>query len=541
MSDRAKELIKFEARERANNQNFLNLYQETSDYVYPLEDTITNVKQPGDRPKTIDLVDVTAILAAQDMASNMSATLFPAGQRSFRYESGDDDDEEGKAYLSNLTDAVHEQIFGPDFLPAFNEALLSWVVFGEGDVYVERGEGKSLNFMDYPAGSFSYLENAQRKPDQFIEMFKWTARQAEEKWGDDIGPRMKKALEKPDTENDLFEIVHVIKPRKALDPSMGDNMNLPYEDVYVGVMDEHIIFEGGFHEFPHSIGRYSKSSKEKHGRGLGVFVLPQARTVNAIKRDLVECANRHNRPPLEVSGNVDGRVSLDPGGMTYVTEPNSIRPINGAMGSYPITREMLELEREEIRNAFFADVFSQLRGLTGDRRTTLEISERLNEGLRRLSSPIARLLSEMLTPLLNRVPMIMIRAGMVEEPPETLQGRDIKIEYINPLVLALKRQQADAFIQWAQVLAELEPVLPGVTDHINENRAVRDLGSAFGVDANHIATPEEVEEKRAARAERQEQARQQEAMVQAAQSYGQTTTAPEDGSAAAQVQEAAQA
>ena len=255
-------------------------------------------------------------------------------------------------------------------------------------------------------------------------------------------------------------------------------------------------------------------------------------------RDYLESGNRANRPPLEISSNVDGEVNLDPGALNWTEEANSIRAIQGSIGNTALTREMVELERDDIRKAFLGDVFNQLTNLQGDRRTTLEISERLNEGLRRLSNPIGRLLYEILTPLLTRVAMLMIRNGMYPQPPEELQGRSFKVEYSSPLILALKRHQSNAFMQWAAFVAEMETIFPGAKDNVNSDKAIRDMADAFGVDYSHKMPLDRREEIRDARAQQMAQQQAMEAAQAASSAYAQTTKAPDPGSAAGQLQEA---
>jgi len=542
--EKAKDIIDLFDREWHASQNFLNLYQETADYVYPLEDQITRI-DTGARPRAINLVDTTAIFAAQDMASGLSALLFPPGQQNFAIRSSDrelNETEEVQRYLSRFTEIMHDKLFESNFMMQLDQVLMSWLVFGEGCLKSERGEATDIVFQDYPAGSFVYLENHDHKIDTFIEKFKWTARQCVEKWGAGaVGEKIRKAYEAPETRQTKFDIIHLVGPRHERDMSkkIGNSIiqsEMPFTDVYVAVKDKHIIIEGGYDEFPFAIGRYKKSSREHRGRGIGSFVLPMVKSLQAIKRDFIESGNRRNRPPLEVTSESEGQISLDPGALNFTgAERQSIFPIQGVGGDYNSTKDIIEMEREEIRKAFMLDVFNQLTQLQGDRRTTLEISERLNEGLRRLTQPVGRLIPEVLSPAINRVALMLIRNDETLSPPEALEGTKFKVEYTSPMMLALKRHQASAFSSWMEFVAGVEEVFPGSRDNVNIDKGVRDMGLAFGVKEDHIRPQQEVDEIREQRQAQAEQQAELEALQVQAQAYGQGTTAPEQGSAAGEV------
>lgn len=268
-------------------------------------------------------------------------------------------------------------------------------------------------------------------------------------------------------------------------------------------------------------------------------MLPHVRSTNRMKADWLELSNRYARPPKEVKESFEGRVDMTPDALNFVTEENTIKSIEGAAkGDFPITTESLEMEREVIRQAFFKNVFEQLSALTGDRRTTVEIIERLKEGMKKLSNPIGRLIAELFTGLITRSVLLLIRNGVLPPPPPQLEGQSFKVDYIGPLALALRDQQARAFEYWVAMIGEMEAVFPGVGDNVEYDEAARDLGEFLGVKNAHIRSVREREMIREQRRKDAERQRALELAQVAAQGYGQTTKAPEPGSAAEQLQEA---
>jgi hypothetical protein len=147
---------------------------------------------------------------------------------------------------------------------------------------------------------------------------------------------------------------------------------------------------------------------------------------------------------------------------------------------------------------------------------------------------------------------LLIRNQQIPMPPPELlvvKGKNridinadmIGIEYTGPMAMALQNQQAQGFMQLAQAGAQLAPLYPGVMDLLNIETGFRQLGEKLGVNLNALASDEEVAQKRAQR--QKEMARQQALQTAdvAAKGYKAVTKAPEDGSAAQQVMEGANA
>jgi hypothetical protein len=177
--------------------------------------------------------------------------------------------------------------------------------------------------------------------------------------------------------------------------------------------------------------------------------------------------------------------------------------------------------------------------LTGDRRTTLEIIERLKEGLRKLALPTMRTEREYFTPHLTRVVLLLVRNGVIPPPPAELLGRDsgsgFGIEYEGQLAMALRNQQSRGFQQFVQFLAGMEQIIPGSVDYIDEAGSIRRMGRSFGINEEDLATPEQVAEKRRKRAEEAAKLQMAQAVQVGADAYKSTSKKPESGSLAEQM------
>lgn len=540
--ERAKKIINLRDRELAKQANFRNLWQETADLMFPRENQITGIQATG-TDKSRNIFNTTAVFDSQDMASGLSAAFIPSGQLFFGLKAKNkelNENDRVRRYLSNATEITHDELFESNFMLQFNETLRSLVVLGNGNLYSEWDRKRlGLNFKDWDVAFYQIKQNAQGIVDVMILSFPLTARQATAEFGDNAGSKALEHAGDLKTESNIYPFIHIVRPRIERNVMLTNFMNMPFESVFVNEKEKIVVEEGGFEEMPFAAARWMKSSSELYGRGQGTECLSSVKSLQQWEKDFTECGNKWNNPPKEVLDHFDGTVRVTPGALNFVREKGTIRGIEqSALGNFPITKEMLEYKKEEIHRAFYKDVFAPLTGLKGDRRTTVEIYKLFEQAAKKLGMPLYRLMSELLTPNITRDVLILIRNGKIPYPPPELQGKGFGIEYISELALALRNQQANAFQQFAAFVGEMEGVFPGVKDNINEDKAVRRMGRAFGVNEEDLATEEERDAKRQARAQQLQQQQMLQMAQVAGKGYKDTSQAAEEGSPAAELQEA---
>jgi len=535
---RAKEIVALRDREKARQQNFRNLWQSVADLMFPQTYGITTQRSPGWELMQ-NLWDTTAVEELENMTSGLVTNLFPAGQPFFSVvPMGEIDDYDVKRYLSTATEKTHEEMFNSNFIEQCSNTVKYWAGFGTGALYSDWTVADGLSYRDYSVGTYQCLENSRGLINTIIVSCPMTARQIVEKFGENSGEAVLKANGVPESCEDVFEVIHIVRPRKEYDESEGVRRadRMPFESLYVQEKDQIILEEGGFDEFPFVVPRYEVMYREVYGRGRGTMMLPQVRTINRLAKDYLEMSNKWVNSPKEVLESFDGEVDVTPGALNYVSEMGSIKAIDmGANGMYPVTKDILEYHRETIRQGFFKNAFEPITPLSGDRRNTTEIIERLKEGMKRLSKPLGRLFTEFVTPLVTRSALLLIRNGVIPPPPEALQGTPLKIELINPLALALRDQQSRGLQMWVTAGANMEQTFPGITDNVDADKAFRDLGISFGVKTDHIRPVRERDQMRKAEAEAAQAQQEMAAQMANAQTYKDTAKAPDDGSPAQQL------
>ncbi len=539
--DKAVELLAIYDKEFHDDANFRSIYQEVADVMFPRESEITTRRAKGEVLGR-HIIDTTGLTASIDMAAGLSINLFPPGDKFYNILMEDDElnkIDAVKRKLAQITEVSHEKRANSNFMLQANETLRSLSTFGTGNMFSEWKAGVGLNYKDYDIGMYTFLENEQGLVDTMMIEFPYTAKQAFQKWGKKAGETVIEKMEDPKTHSEEFKFVWIVRPRDLEKQNGDENIAMPFESIFISRTDSVIVEEGGFLEFPFQVPRWSKSSREKWGRGVGTFAIGIVNGLQTEKRDLIQCGNLHNNPPKEVLESFEGEVRVSPGDLNFVSQMGSIKAIEQqALGNFVITEKVIEMDQLTIRKMFFNDAFNQLELLKGDRRNELEIRSRLAAGLRKLVMPVGRIQSEWLTGLVTRDINLLARNGVFGELPLEMQGRNFKVEYVGRLALELQAAQSMGWLRWVQEGAEIEAVIPGTLDNVDVDSGYRRRGITLGVSIDDVASEEDVAEKRVIRAEK----KRQELELQMLQMSGQVNQglgkAPEEGSPGKAVMEA---
>lgn len=538
MSERAKKLIALYDKEYHADHNFRNIYQEVADVMFPRENEITSVRAKGD-VKGREILDVTGMMASIDMAAGLSINLFPPGDKFYNILMADDSLNEIdviKRKLGEITEISHMKRAGSNFMLQANETLRSLGTFGTGCMFSEWKPNIGLTYKDYDIGMYTFLENEDGQVDTIMIEFEHTVKQAYQKWGENAGETILEKIKDDTKHSDEYKFIWIVRPRDLAKRTGRDKMSMPFESIYISRTDSEIVEEGGFEEFPFQVPRWSKSSSEKWGRGVGTWAVGIVNALQTKQRDLTEVGNLNNNPPKEVLESFEGEVRVSPGDINWVQQIGSIRAIEQrALGDFNVTMKSIEIDQQTVRKMFYNDAFNQLEQLKGDRRNELEIRSRLAEGLRKLVMPVGRIQTEWLTGLVTRDIMLLMRNGELGDIPPEMQGKQFKIEYIGRLALELQAAQSIGWLRWIQEGIEIEQAIPGTLDNVDVDAGYRRRGVTLGVSVDDMASEEEVTAKREERQRQEQQRIEMEMAAMAAQNYSGATKAPEDGSPAQMV------
>lgn len=143
-----------------------------------------------------------------------------------------------------------------------------------------------------------------------------------------------------------------------------------------------------------------------------------------------------------------------------------------------------------------------------DRRqiTAREIDERHEEKLLALGPVLEQLNQDLLDPLIDITYIIMERQGLIPEPPEELQGMDLRVEYISIMAQAQKLAGIASIERFAGFGQGLLAVNPEAADKIDFDQMIDVYADRLSLQPGIVRPDEQVAAMRKGRAEAQAKA-----------------------------------
>jgi hypothetical protein len=438
--------------------------------------------------KTRRVYDSTALQATQDLASAFQSTLTnPATVWSkIRFQNDVlNDSKASSVWLEEVNDIIHKRLSESNFDTEIAKGYQSFVSMGNMALFhdVKAESPSEFTFTAMHLAQISWAEDKDNLVDSVFRNFRLTAKQAVERWGNDVPEGLAPAEKRP------------------------------IASVYISKIGMHVVEEGGYYEMPVYVGRWGLLPNEVYGRGPGHLALPDVRTLNQVRQRGLEQLDLQVAPPILANQrDVFGQLDLRPRGISIVRDINGVREmVSGAR------QDILQFNVEDLKNSisrmFFLDkLLLPPRTETGE-MTAFEVSERIDQMHRVLGPVLTRLNSELLQPLILRCFKILLREGALPPLPPQVQemGLDVDIVFVNQLARAQQIQELQATQQWLQQVGQLAQIDPQVVDLVDVDAGARGAARTLGVPEAFIKEQREVDQLREQRAQQIQQAQMLEA------------------------------
>lgn len=503
MSDFIKSVVARFEYIKGRRDNWNTHYQELADYMLPRKADIVRKRSRGEK-RMEQIYDGTALQSVDLLSASLHGMLTSGATPWFHLDMKDSAvgrDDDVQEWLEDSSQRMIRAFNQSNFETEVHEMYVDLVVFGTGCMFIEMDNGQ-LRFSTRHISEFYVQENQYGIVDTVFRKYSLPVRQVIQRFGIDNVPNdMKKKFEsKPDQD---VEILHAVLPRLNRDPNKIDNKNMPFASFYIDMQTKALLSESGFEEMPYIVPRFLKATGEVMGRSPAMVALPDVKMLNLMSKTIINAAQKMIDPPLLVPD--DGfmlPVRTQPGGLNFYRAGtrDTIQPLNTG-ANIPIGLNMEDQRRMAIRSAFYVD---QLLSGSTPNMTATEVVQRQEERMRVIGPVLGRLMNEMLRPLIDRVFSLMLRNEMLATPPETLQGRDVDIEYVSPLARAQKSTSLNSTMKALEVLLPLAQALP-VVDHLDPDGLVRHVTESLGVPKTALKSQREVNETREQRAQAEAQ------------------------------------
>jgi hypothetical protein len=417
-------------------------------------------------------------------------------------------------WLEACRDRLFSELAASNIYTALNEAFLDLVTVGTCNILSEekpvtkRGFN-GFSFQAVHIAEYVIDENAQGGVDTVLRRFKLTARQAMQMFGAAALPDTIRAAARPESKDQDREhdFLHAVFPRLNDAGEDLTTLRLGYMSLYVALEARTMVRQAGFAELPFHVARWTKATRERYGRSPAMLALPDIKTLNLIVRYGLEALPLALYPPwLVKEGSLSsGALKLSPGAQNHWDGSPDDKPTQMEWrGSVQIEVAKEQEYRARIGAAMHAD---RLRLKDSPQMTATEVLERREEFLRFVGPAAARIESELLSPLIERCFMLMLRAGALPPPPEELIGMEaIDVVFESPIARAAKLAHLKAYQDWWALNAPALQVNPGLLDNIDLDAAARDSAEILGLPAAYVRDARAVARLRLERQQAQAQA-----------------------------------
>jgi hypothetical protein len=511
-TDRAQELCRDFASLRGRRGNWESHWDEIAERVQPMDSYAflsrgENTK--GDK-RNVEIFDSTPMIALGRFGAILDSMLTPRNQTWHRLKPSDDNLLRSRAvrlYFEEVNRLLFKFRYAPkaNFASQNQKNYKSLGAYGTGCMFVdELAMEPGLRYRAIHLSEIYFAENHQGIVDKAYRIFKLTARQAFQRWGEKVSDKVKGAL-KADKERE-FEFLHAVVPREKILAGLIDFRSMPWESVYIEYETKNELEEGGFQVFPYAVSRYEQGLNEVYGRSPAMDSLPAIKTLNEEKKTMLKQGHRAADPVLLThdDGILDSFSAL-PGSITAGGVSKDGRPLVHVLptGSYQIGKDMMDDERSMINDSFLVTLFQIL--VETPQMSATEVLERAREKGILLAPTVGRQQSEYLGPLIEREIDLLARQQLLPPFPAELveaQG-EFSIEYDSPLSRLQRSEEAAGLARSFEEAMAIANATgdPSIFDHYNFDVALPEIADIRGVPERWIASAEELAAKRQSRAE----------------------------------------
>lgn len=520
--------------------SFIPHWRDLADNILPRRAQFTLSQTNRGEKRNQKIIDNTAVLGSRTLGSGMMAGITNPASPWFRLSTPDPELTEQpavKIWLDTVTSRINIVYLRSNLYNALPTLYEDIGGFGTGAMLIEEDFDTVARFFTFPVGSYSIALNDKLIPDVFMREFRLQIRQLIQKFAqrDDnnniiwtnFSTHVHGLYDRGDFDA-WIDVRHVIQPKEDFDPrKLGSKK---YESIYyepgtsttqMTLKDPDIFLrESGYDKFPVLAPRWQVTGEDVYGGNCpGMAALGDIRALQIMQKKKAQALSKKVNPPMVGPSSLKtSKSSILPGDITYLDVREGVQ---GFRPAHEIAFQVSELENDilqhqfRIKRAFYEDLFLMIANTDRREITAREIDERHEEKLLGLGPVLQRLNVDLLDPLIDITYDMMDKFGLIPEPPEELQGRELKVEFISIMHQAQQLAGLGSIERTAEFVTALSNIKPEVVDKLDGDKMVEHYANITGVPPDIINSDELVLEVRQARAE-QEQAREQAAQAEQA-------------------------
>lgn len=515
---------------RSERHNFESIWQEIFDYMFVRRAPVIGEEAKGTK-RGYSLYDNEAGKSIARLASTLDSML-----TSGHWFDLETDNEEVnqidsvKEWLDECTKILLKAFDNSNFSTEVYELYVDLVAICTATMFMgeSKDPGRDFYFSTRHIKEVFISENDEGIVDTVYLVRSMKARHFVDRWGKEKTPEKVLKVYKKGKFEQEFDVLQAVYEREVYDldnkTPKADKMRIASCWIFLESEQKGTkLEESGFMEFPFAVPRWSKSSGEKYGRGPGFDALASVRSANAMKKTLIRTGQRNAEPPLDVPSDRYDTVDLSPAALNWFNanagSNERIQPIE--TGKYmPITRDLLNDERDNIRDIFFTN---QLQLINENVMTAEEVRQRTEENMRVLGPSFGRFMVEFLDVVVYNGFQILARNGKLPEAPDSVIDKNLRVRYVSPLAKAQQLNEVKAVSYTIETAKSWAEIQPEVVDNIDFDESLKMTGDLNGAPTRMFKDEKDVKATREARQQAVEAERQAEIQAQQAQAAEKVT------------------
>lgn len=425
-----------------------------------------------------------------------------------------------KDFLEAVERVMYARFISSNMYKSMVNFVHDAAVFGHSVLLIEEdSENNSIRYRKLPNNEVYMDINANGEVDTLFRKYLMTLRQCVEFFGENnLDEQLRSDYQDETKWNDNVEIVMAVFPRKDYNPEYRDAENKPYACIYFDKVHNRIIKETGYDDFPFAVFLWDRYDNYAYGSSPSQNALEDCKFLNIAERTACEIAQTSAKPPFKVSENIR-QVNIMPGAFTYLDDANSILEAIKTGENYPISLEVKEAKKQDVKDWFYVDFFLMLQSRTRNNMTATEVQELQGEKAATLSNVIVNL-NDALQKIIQRTFDISLRQDALPPIPTAIREKagSLKVEFLGPLAqMQRKYHSMGGTLQALQVMGPIMQLFPNAGDFIDPDELMKTTMEGQGLPQNVIREDEDVKRIRQERIIEQQQQQQQAMQMQMAQ------------------------
>ena len=519
---------------KSERSSFIDMWKDLNDnFLVWSARFLTTDRNRGDRRNT-KIIDGSATLAVRALYSGFMGGLTSPARPWFKLRTSDPDLMKSHAvqsWLETCENRMGEMFLRSNLYSQLPQTYQNLGVFGTDAFALLEDEQDGIRCYAYPIGSYSLGTNWRGRVCACYREFQMTAGQIAHRFEDTASKRVKNlAKTNPDA---WVNVVHVVDHNPDHDEKRLESKNKRFVSVYYEADQLVPLAEAGFDAFPVMASRWSVTGEDIYGSGApGWYALGDAKALQLEQRRKTQLIEKGNNPPMGAPSSMRNMpASTIAGGITYFDAyqgQQGFAPIYQPNPGWlnPLVEDIKEIQGR-VRKFFFEDLFLMMANIDLSGVSAQEIIEKKQEKLVMLGPVLNRLNDELLDPIIDRSFHIMLKRGMVPQPPEELHGADIAVEYTSVMHQAMKMAGLQGVQQLAGYVTGMMGAFPNIADRFNADASVDVMAEMLGTSPRLLNDEDTVRQIRQGREQehaQQMQMAQAQQAAQTAQTLSQTNT-----------------